>query len=269
MVNNHYPIGNKILFAGHFDIGEVFSDESKILIKEARKNHVDYAVLIGDIGMEYKFIDFLTGGFEKLVEYYLTRYECSGSNCIRTQLTSSKAEINNIICKKTYHDLENAFKSEHPVLLKLIKHSGTIEKEVIEKIKAFLKTQMDTVIIPNRLREYDLKGKVLVFKERNLRNKVSQRLKKSRQKNWNYFMHPKLVLNENNNPVCRGILFAFFEKINELGYQKIDFSIEQKHFKAISTAWFFFESYQSKIHYLNTTLSAGKFITPINLKQYQ
>lgn len=252
----------EIIFFGHFDIGEKCTSKTKHLLDEVKHLEEDFIVLVGDIGVDVKFINYIQGGIDGLYNTYLQRFQCANSTCIRDQIITSYDDFLKSVDASQYEMIKKEILVRNPILLDELMTDNP-PKTSTSELRSIIKDVIDEQIIPQRLAIYGLKN-VVVVSERNLRNVVSQRLKKKRNKNWIGIIDKRQILTENENPSCRGIMFALFEKLVTMGYREITFFIEFKHLSAITKGWLLFQYNQHKLLYLDGKLSLKKITTDKN-----
>lgn len=200
----------KIIFAGHFTIGEKISPTHLKTILEAKKLNGDLAILLNDIDFKRKLQFFDIGGEEMVLKHYGSRKKC-GTTKPLCQLPE-------------YHELPDLIDwNFYKIALKKIKKSSS-------KIEEVLRTEIVPMAINSALKLYGLnKNSVKIFSEHQLRNRASLRLanrKKNSKNSWLPILKKTKILEEvrasiSKIPVCSGIQLALFEKISEKGYSSL------------------------------------------------
>lgn len=130
------------------------------------------------------------------------------------------------------------------------------------RIKSELDILLNNKIVPEIIRnriEEDYKinfEDAIIIREKWLRNRVIERVNKKRiyPKTWTNFEAYREdeygirigfgdIVNPSGYPLCRGIMFAFFEELWAKNISTIYFLIEERHFQAISKGYDLFEKY--------------------------
>jgi len=259
---------SKLIFTGHFDVGEKPNDNILTLVEEAKNIEGDIVVLAGDIGVEERLVAYITKGIRGIVDIYNKREFSCKSSCILEQLPKNN-QIENIIDIEFFEKTADYVKKDSPGLYKSILN-GTFNEAKLIKI---LNEKIIPEEIEKRLSIYNFENRNLwLVKEKNLRNIVTKRTKKKTQpkKTWrvisdfheNYkgtFINGEMIKNEKDIPLCRGIMFAFYEKVLEKGYNSIVHLVENRHYRSIKKGLDLFLEYYQELPYIKGLLE-GKFI---------
>ena len=226
--------GKTIIFVGHFEIGEKFTKETQDLINFSKNFKNDIAILVNDIGLFQKYEYYSKKDIKGLIIEYNRRIWCAESECIISQLPKSDDEIVNIVDIEQFNFIKNYLLEKQASNNKIFSTETILNNEIIP------------ILIQQRINDYSFKElPIKIFNEKHLRNVVERRIKVNKIKTWKIlkgyaensngiYINNEMVINGNKHPVCRGITFAFFETIAELGYENIKFLIEKKHFNFLS-----------------------------------
>lgn len=200
----------KIIFAGHFTIGENPNKTQLKTISEAKKLKGDLAILVNDLDLKRKLQFFKLGGKKMVLKHYGSRKKCG-----TTKPLCELPEYDNLPKIIDWNFYKKA-------LAKIEKSSLPIDQA--------LKEQIIPEQIQSRLKSYRVKSNsVKIFTERELRNRASLRLA-NREKNSKNSWLPQLeklgILEEVRNsiskiPTCGGIQLALFEKASGLRYKNL------------------------------------------------
>ena len=200
-----------IIFTGHFTVGEKIQPVHLATVGEAKKLKGDLAILVNDIDFKRKVVYYRMGGKELVEKHCGKRIKCGTTKplCLLPQFD----EIRGMIDWKVFDD----------ALIALDKAEGRSKDHILAK-------QVIPCIINHYLQRQGIADKkVQIFTEREMRNIVSTRLKKDRGKKPSSWITPLADADINNEikanisgiPTCGGILLALYEKIADLGYEKI------------------------------------------------
>lgn len=214
-----------IIFAGHFNLGEIISDRQNQSMADAVTREGDLAILVGDIGFAENLETYRRGGVDAIALNHAKRRECSTSGCIRQQIPESIDLIRANIDSLQYEVAQEVLK--FPAVRSKENDSTRVKGGVIP------------ALIRMRLAEYGLSGiKVRVFSERVLRNLVSYRTSASRGKNESWRLLPEFssaeshggkecylgveeIVNQRGSPVCRGIMLVLYETLARQDYKRV------------------------------------------------
>jgi len=252
----------------HFEVGE-----KKPTIDKYHKifnSNDDVSILVGDIGILNKLLIYSQGGMDSLAKDYLTRLQCSTSNCIRMQLPTNYERANEIIDENFYISILERLRKDEPKILVKMENGLRLDELSISIVRKILSDVIDTyytVPLVNTL-STSKRSVVIVF-EKNLRNIVSQRYKKSRSRNWIDKIPKQYTLSHDGSPLCKGILCAYFEKLSLLGYKDIQVILDNIYIHSFIKAWVLFDSSQHKIDYFqNIKLTFPKRVA-FKTQQYE
>lgn len=267
---------NKLIFTGHFDIGEKLTDSSRGLVQIASKFQEKKIVLIGDIGVEDKLYAFIRKGLEGIILTYHLRHHCAETACVLAQLPKTEKEIIETIDLNQYEEMVQNLRTKFPEILDGIKRN---DEQSLIQLKQIGNDFLINGLIKDRLKLYGLKeDETILVKEKTLRNRVGRRVKQNDGKSWTSLpafvhdergikIHEEIILNSNQKPVCRGIMFAFNELVSERGFTEIDYFIEERHRSLITKGWELFDACRKDLGHLNSSLNRANFFTETSLKE--
>ena len=258
-----------IIFTGHFDIGETFSSEMKKLIERGKSLEGTPLILVGDIAIASKLVTYIRRGVDGLILLYRIReFNCS-SECVLFQLPKTEEKIRDRIDAEVYKFMANILKKEYPELYQQILED-TFSKKELNKI---LNHKIIPILIDQRITEYGYsKEEVIIMREKFLRNFVTRRVNEKKHENWTHlskfhkdengiYLGKEKIVSELGNPLCRGIMFAFYEKIWDMGYQNMYHVIEQRHQQSMQKGIDLFLTNYKELNYLFSQEMNMKFIT--------
>lgn len=212
----------KIIFAGHFAIGEKINEDQLKSIDAAKNINGDLAILVNDIDFKRKLQFFDIGGKEMVIKHYGSRKKCGA--------TAPLCEL------PEYNKLPNMIDWDfYKMALTKIKKSKLTIDEVLRK-------EIIPIAIEQRLKEYKIeKATTKIFTERELRNIASSRLDSSRktgEKSWIPLLEKVNIIeditaNISKIPVCGSIMLALYEKLSESGYVSLIHIEPEENKKAI------------------------------------
>ncbi len=266
----------KIIFTGHFDIGERLTHSSHGLVERATKFPDKKVVLIGDIGVEDKLYAYIRKGLEGVVLTYHLRHHCAETACVLDQLPKTESEIIKTIDLDQYEAMVEIMQNKFPEILEGIKKNDV---QSLIQLKQVSKDFLIKQLIKDRIQLYGLnESETLLIREKNLRNRVGRRIKENAAKSWTSLsgfvrdeigikLYNEVVLNSNQKPVCRGIMFAFNELISELGYTTIDYFIEERHRSLITKGWELFDVCKKDLPHLKSSLNHAFFFTEARVQK--
>lgn len=247
-----------IIFTGHFDIGETFSPEMKTLIERGKSLEGKPLILVGDIAVANKLVTYIRRGLEGLILlYHIREFNCS-SECVLFQLPQTEEEIKNRIDIEVFKFMSNIIKKEHPKLYRQILDNTFSRKE----LNRILNNKIVPILINERITEYGYsKEEVIVVREKSLRNIVTRRMNGKKVKNWTHlseyyrsengiYLGKEKIVSELGNPLCRGIMFAFYEEIWDKGYLNLYHVVEKRHQQSIQKGIDLFFAHYKKLEYL-------------------
>ncbi len=263
---------NRLIFTGHFDIGEKCTDKVLSIVNEAKSLDGKMVVLVGDIAITQKVITYIQRGLDGLIMLYHIREFMCESACILEQLPENESEILSRIDLSTYEYISKYLQNNHKDL-----YNHIVRKNYCKKtLDNILNKEVVPELIKARILQYGLESEnTLIFTEKNLRNIVMRRVnfKRKGKINWaeikslfkdvyGYYIDNDLIVNGNGNPLCRGIVFALYESVWNLEFQIIDHYIEKRHERSISKGLNLFLNNYHHLTYLNTA------IKETNVKSY-
>lgn len=261
---------SKIIFTGHFDIGEKLNDSARTLVQRAAHLPDKKIILIGDIGVEDKLNAFVRKGLEGIVLTYHLRHHCAETECVLAQLPKTEKEIIETIDLNQYEQMVDIMKNKYPDILSGLKKNEPTALSEFKKIRNdFLVNQL----IQDRVQLYGLNAEeTILVKEKSLRNRVGRRVKKGSGKSWSQFsgfvkdengvkLNDEIIVNANQKPVCRGIIFALHELVAEKGFTEIDYFIEERHRSLIEKGWQLFDLCNQQKGNSKSGLTQVNFIT--------
>jgi hypothetical protein len=203
-------VERKIVFAGHFDIGETVNVVQKQTINDALKIDGDLAILINDIDFSRKLVYYNAFGLEGLAKHYVSRKKCGSKSSLYEPLSYYK--IKDIVDTKQY---ESAVR-----ILSGTKQDWKLSKSFKDAVREYVVPEL----IDYTIRQLELE-KVRIeytYTESHLRNIASNRLKKSRKNSWRSTLESSGMLDEvraiSGSPLCGGILLALYEQVAAKGY---------------------------------------------------
>lgn len=194
----------KIIFAGHFTVGEKINESQIKSIAAAKKLNGDLAVLVNDIDFKRKLQFFEIGGKDMVMRHYGSRKKCG--------TTAPLCDL------PEYNELPNLIDWDfYEMALAKIKKSKL-------KISEVVREEIIPQAIKQRLAEYKIDAKI--FTERELRNVASTRVANARRngpKSWIPLLKKTDTLKDvtatvSKIPVCGAIMLALYEKLSEAGY---------------------------------------------------
>ena len=249
-----------LIFTGHFDVGERLTESTQYIVDEAKSMNGDIVVLVGDIGVADKIIAYIKDGVNGVVDIYKKRLFSCQSACVLEQLP--KHNVENIIDEEFFVESTGFLKEKFPVLFHKIEANSNYN---IAEFNRILNKYIIKQAIDKRIKEYDFTNrKVYVYTEKSLRNLVTKRtkIKTNATRTWTtlksfvagsngVYIDGEQIVNKNNNPVCRGIMFAFYEKIFQLNYDSIIHLIEKRHYRSIKKGFDLFQKNYKDLRYLN------------------
>lgn len=255
-----------LIIASHFNIGETITDSLIELAQMAKRKSADLAVLIGDIAMDRNLVIYLRQGLQGLINEYSNRLNCSHSICMQTQLPKNTNEAIDIIDESDYNFLTNEINKCDPELISSIVNGNESQVELL-RLRTLVNESIYMNLVLAKLNKLGLPTEhIMRISEKNLRNVVSLRTRESRNKNWTKYIDKTHILSFNRKPNCTGIMFAFFEKVAELGYNIISFYTDVKYRRAILKSWILFEHAQGYMEYLPTRINQIQFTELIGSK---
>jgi hypothetical protein len=200
----------KIIFAGHFTVGEKINKAQLKSIEAAKKISGDFAILVNDIDFKRKLQFFEIGGKEMVIRHYGSRKKC-GTTAPMCELPEYK-ELPELIDWAFYKTALAKIKNSKPGL------DEVLRKEIIP------------LAIEQRLKAYKINSKsVKIFTERELRNKAGIRMISSRRnggKSWITLLEKAKILKDvkacvSKIPVCGAIMLGLYEKLSDAGYTSL------------------------------------------------
>ncbi len=153
-----------LIFVGHFEIGEKYSNETKKLIHFSKKYpNYDKAILINDIGLFQKYEYYSKKDIKGLQIEYHRRLWCAVGDCLISQLPNTDKEILKVVDIKQFDYIKTYLKENKTVNNKEYSIETIINKEIIP------------ILIKKRIDEYSFKNdRIVLFTEKHLRNVVGQ-----------------------------------------------------------------------------------------------
>ena len=232
-----------IIFTGHFDIGETFSSEMQALIAYGKTMEGVPLILVGDIAITQKLVTYIREGFNGLFVLYCKRELNCNSECVLLQLPKTKEGIRNRINIEVFEFMTNYIKERHPKMYQQILDNN-YSKTALDWI---LNNHIVPILINKRIAAYGYSPEeVIVIREKSLRNIVKRRLseKKSNKRKWTHlsklnkdesgiYIGKEKIVSELGNPLCRGIMFAFYEELWKLDCENMYYIVEQRHQQSI------------------------------------
>jgi len=247
-----------IIFTGHFDIGETFSPEMKTSIERGKLIGGKPLILVGDIAVANKLITYIRRGLDGLILLYRIReFNCS-SECVLFQLPKTEEEIRDRIDIEVFEFMSGVIKKDYPELFQQILSNTFLKKE----LNRILNDKILPILIEKRITEYGYsKEEIIVVREKFLRNVVTRRVNEKKIKNWTHLskyyknesginLGREKIVSESGNPLCRGIMFAFYEEIWNLGYLNLYHIIESRHQQSIQKGIDLFLAHYKELGYL-------------------
>lgn len=253
---------NRLIFTGHFDVGEKCTDKVLSIVNEAKFLDGQIVVLVGDIAITQKVITYIQHGLDGLIMLYHIREFMCESACILEQLPENESEILSRIDVDVYEFISSHLQQYHNKLYNHILKRNYCKKS----LDSILNREVVPELIQSRVLQYGLAyNNTLIFTEKYLRNIVMRRVSAKRKaiKKWNEmksfnkdsygcYIDNELIVNGNGSPLCRGIVFAFYESIWNLKFEIIDHYIEKRHKSSISKGLNLFLNNYHHLNYLNT-----------------
>ena len=159
----------KLIFVGHFDIGERFTKNTQILANEAiKEKDAVFCVLIGDMDLNRKVKEYLSNGINGIKGIYQARMDCAKSECVLHQLPKTDKGLNQLIDTSHYQ--------------KIVEHINNkpTNKSHLELIKEVVAN-----LIEQRIEEYGIPNKrLLIMTETRCRNRATNRIKPKGKYSW-------------------------------------------------------------------------------------
>ncbi len=259
-----------IVFTGHINLGEKITSEVMNTINKAKNENNKTLILIGDIDFENKVLNYLKKGNLEIINNYLDRLDCNNSGCVASQLPKNERDIKKIIDFDTFEFIKEHFYNNHYILYNKIKKLDDLlikKNNVYSDFKKVIDLEVKPIIINKIIGVYNLKFPLIVY-EKKLRNKVRQKLNKSRSKNWmtivnkkenEFFINDQKIMNSKGNILCRGIIFCMYEFIAEKNYKVVKHFIEEKHYLPLYKGWILFNESQKNIKHLKNKINSVEF----------
>lgn len=261
-----------ITFVGHFDIGERLGSELSRLVLEAHNIPGKKIVLVGDIGVYDKLYAFIRKGLAGVVFHYHYRQYCAETECLLAQLPKSEADILNVFDEEQYDFMASYIQKSHPEIYFSIKNHKEKDARVLQNCDL---NKLIESIIEQRLKQYNFVSEdIIVVSERYLRNLVGRRIKPDGKKSWTKLqgftknslgvkIGDELITSGNNNPLCRGIMFAFNEYISDLGYTNVNYLLEDRQQGFVKKGWELFQLHRKELNHLKSTVNEIQITTMI------
>lgn len=138
---------------------------------------------------------------------------------------------------------------------------------------------LNEIIVPSAIDKridsyaFETTRKVIIEKEKHLRNRVKYKTDKNApwtkistfEKNEEgTFIGSTKIVNAHKMPLCRGIMFSFYEKTWCTEYNKIIHLLEKKHERSTKKGFEFFKQYHHELGYLNRELKEVTFLIENN-----
>ena len=259
-----------ITFVGHFDIGERLGDDLQRLVLAAQNIPGKKVILVGDIGVYDKLYAFIRKGLAGVVLHYHYRQYCAETECLLAQLPKSEADILDIFDQEQYDFMASYIQKSYPEVYFSIKNK--IEKDARVLQNCDLNKLIES-IVEQRLKRYNfVPEEVIIVSERYLRNMVGRRIKPQGEKSWTKLhaftknnlgikIGDELIASGNNNPLCRGIMFAFNEYISEQGYTSVNYLLEDRQQGFVKKGWDLFDMYRNELNHLKSTVKGIQITT--------
>ena len=249
-----------IIFTGHFEIGEKYSAEMKEMITFGKTIEGKPLILVGDIDITNKLVTYIRRGLNGLILLYRIRESNCSSECVLDQLPKTDEEIINRIDISIFDFMSEYVKERYSQLYKQIANHSFTKKDLDE----ILNNEIVPIIIKKRITEYGYdKENVIIMRCKYLRNIVKRRVSENKLKNWTHhskfskgdsgiYLEKEQIVSEIGNPLCRGIMFAFYEEIWNLGNLNLFHVVEKRHQRSIQKGIDLFLNNYKELIYLSS-----------------
>ena len=272
MIKSELDNNSSVTFVGHFDIGENLSDELMQLVVKARTEPGKKLILIGDIGVYDKLYAFIRKGIDGVIFHYHYRQYCAETECLLSQLPVNEQAILETFDEDQYNYMASYLQKTHPEIYSRIKNQKETDPFTLQNCDL---DELIQSIIELRLKKYNFNAEeVTVVSERYLRNLVGRRIKPEGKKSWTKLsgfvknnegvrLGNELISSGNNNPLCRGIMFALNEYLSDQEYTGVHYYLEQRQQGFVKKGWDLFDLYKNELNHLKSTVNQIQ-ITTVN-----
>lgn len=223
----------KIIFAGHFAIGERSNVVQKNTIEQAKKMDGDLAILVNDLDVKRKILYYQIGGREMLIKYCGRRKRCGV-----TQPLCELPEFDELPKIIDWDFYESALRK-------------IIELNSKEEIDELLREKIISDYVQKRLEYYKLdSSQVLILTERRLRNIAGTRMSNSgrnKKSSWLSLFEKAGVVDEvqahvSKIPICVGLSVALYETAVKAGYEYLVELAETRDKKSVEKGFALYAS---------------------------
>jgi hypothetical protein len=274
MIKSGLENNSSVTFVGHFDIGESLGGELIRLVEEARSVPGKKIILVGDIGVYDKLYAFIRKGIDGIIFHYHYRQYCAETECLLSQLPANEQAILATFDEDQYNYMASFIQKRHPEVYSRIKSQKEKTPSILQNCDL---DELIQSIIELRLRKYNFNDEdVVLISERYLRNLVGRRIKPEGKKSWTQlnayvknndgvWLGNELITSGNNNPLCRGIMFAFNEYLSDQGYTDVHYYLEERQQIFVKKGWDLFNRYKNELNHLNSKVNKIQITTAQNL----
>jgi len=242
-----------LVFAGQFEIGEQITPLHKRISQDALKlskeQNADLAILVGDIGVTQKIEAYIKFGFKGINAIYLNRISGAETGCAISQLPTVE-KLPRVIDETTLKEGVDLLEAALPGITKTIKKGEYSESEKM-KVSDVVRTIVCPKLVKLRVAEYSLNESIKIYSERQLKNKVSFKMREeraNRKVSWlsmaeklkkinpmAYLLFTEVQKNE-RIPSCRGIMLELYTEVAEQSYTTLVQLYPKTHELALKNA---------------------------------